>query len=101
MQQVKEESPLWITVSFFDKNGEDATPDSINYRIDTENEEVRGDTPFTPASTIEIMIGSSENKIVTGFPSEIRIVTITASFGADDKQNIEVEYEILNLRKIQ
>lgn len=101
MYQVKEESALWITVKFFDKNGEDDIPDSISYRIDTENDEVKPDTPLTPpASSIEIMVGSSENKIISGFPTEKRIVTITAVFGADDEQNIEIEYEIVDLLKV-
>ena len=103
MTTVNEGSTCYLDVSFKDKEGVLAAPTSISYRIDciTNDEEIKDDTVFAPpASSIEIEIDSTDNAIIDqDNNSERRLVTVTGTYGAEDKIVEEYEYDLINMTK--
>lgn len=103
MATVNEGSTCYLTVSFKDKNGVAAAPTGVSYRIDclTNDQEIKDDTDFTPpAASIEIEIDSTDNAIIDqDNHSERRLVTVTGTYGAEDKIVEEYEYDLINMTK--
>jgi len=102
IDNVNEESTAYLTVTLLDKDGAEEAPSSATYRIDclTNGQEIRDDTALTPAASIEITLGAADNAIINQEnTTERRLVTVTASYGADDELNDEYEYNVKNLRK--
>lgn len=97
---VKEKSRAVLTVRFLNEAGRLAVPSAISYRIDcrTSGQMVRDWTAVTPGSVIQIGIPSSENAILAGEAREERVVTIQATYGADDLVNDEYLYVVQNLQ---
>jgi hypothetical protein len=101
LEIVNEGTTAYLTVEFTDKNGAAAAPSSISYRIDceTNDEQVRDDTPVTPGTSVEITLTSGDNEIIDGSHSlEKRVVTITAIYGEDDEVSDEYKYQVKNLK---
>ncbi|MCK5613136.1 hypothetical protein KAR91_65285 [Candidatus Pacearchaeota archaeon] len=103
MTTVNEGSTCYLDVSFKDKDGVLAAPTSISYRIDciTSDQEIKDDTDFgAPAASIEIEIDSADNAIIDqANNSERRLVTVTGTYGAEDKIVEEYEYDVMNMTK--
>ena len=101
---VNEGSTSYLTIMFKDKNGDPAEPTSATYRIDckTTGTAMKAETEIESiAASVEIMIASSENKINTqSNDRELRVVTVTATYGADDKVSDEYYYYVKNLYKV-
>ena len=100
---VNENSTAYLTLTFKDKNGNLATPQTIIYNIHclTNGQEIKGDTNVTPASSVEITITPNENRIIDpNNKYERRLVTVTATYNANDEVTAEYEYKVLNLRYI-
>jgi hypothetical protein len=100
---VNEKSTAYLSAEFLNKaDGQDA-PASISYRIDclTSGQEVKGDTPVTPPNGIvEIPLSPGDTAIInTTEDYEVRLVTVTATYGASDALSEEFEYIVKNLRK--
>lgn len=99
---INENSVGYIQISFYNKNGNLETPTSISYRIDDRGSEasVRTDTSFTPvANQIEITLEPGDNAILDDTNEyEYRVVTVTATYGANDQHIEEHEYAVKNLQ---
>ena len=99
-----EGSSKTLSVSFFDDAKTAATPESVTYRIDclTTNTVIRGDTPVTPASVLNIALTPADNAIVDQANSrELRRVTVTATYNSGaDALNDQFNYFVRNLSQI-
>lgn len=94
MAVVKEKSTGYITMVFKDKNGTPVAPVSISYLVDdlTTGEVLQTVEAgvVAPASTVEITIPASVNRIVTsGRDKEAHRLTVTAVYGASAQQTEE------------
>lgn len=92
MATVKEGSTAYLTVTFKDKAGALSAPANLSYRIDclATGQVVRGDTPLTPASTVEITLTPADMAILAaGSAYETKRVTVKAGYGAGDAVNDE------------
>lgn len=92
----------------FRRNGTLTIPVSgINWRIDdlTEDVVIRPWTTFTDpitASDVTIRLTSSDNVLYnTENKSELRAVTISASFGEDDNVTDTYKYRVINLISVE
>jgi hypothetical protein len=92
----------------FRRNGTLTTPVSgVNWRIDnlTEDVVVRPWTMFTDpitGSDIIIRLTSHDNVLYnTGNKSELRAVTVSASFGDDDFTTGTYKYRVINLISVE
>lgn len=105
LEIVDEGTSAYLTVTFKDKAGEQAIPDSINYRVDclTNNKEIRGDTEITPpAAEVEIHLTPADNAIIDqANKTEAKLVTVKASYGAEDAINASYRYNLRNLKKVE
>jgi hypothetical protein len=91
-------------VTFLDKAGAQAAPASVRYRIDDVTGaapvEVRGDTSLAPGASVEITLTPADHAILDAANAqERRLVTVTASYGANDAVVAEYEYRVRNLAK--
>lgn len=103
LEVVNEGSTAYLTVTFLDKDGNQAAPTSITYRIDclTTGTQVKGDTVVTPAAQVEITLGADDNAIQDQTnENEERLVTIEASYGASDGVKDSYRYILRNLKKV-
>lgn len=103
LEKINEGTTGYLTINFKDKDGALEAPASATYRIDclTNSQEIKTDTDITPiASSVEIELTATDNAIIDqAKPYEKRLVTVKASYGADDKINEEYEYNVINLPK--
>lgn len=97
---VNEGSTAYLDVLFKDKDGVVAAPSGVTYRIDcmTTGQQVLADTVISPAGTVEITLTPGNNAIITATNrSEIKRVTVSASYGASDAINKPFDYLVQNL----
>lgn len=97
---IEEESTAWLTVSFTGRDGEDVSPSSIRYRIDSAGGNVKDWTFVSSGQEIEIEITSEDNQMTIDRIFEPRTVTVEATIGSSQKQNREFYYTLKNLRYI-
>ena len=86
---------------FKNKARDPESPANISYRIDclSNKTEIVPDTAVTPAAEVEITLKPAINIIVDQNKTvERRLVTVTATYGADDALVREYEYNIKNMR---
>lgn len=99
---VKENSTAYLTASFKDKDKNLEAPASISYRVDDNlsGNEIRGDTPVTPAAAeVEIVLKPVDTAIVDNTKAkETRVVTVTGTYGVDDQVQDKFVFEVENLR---
>ena len=97
---VNEGSTAYLTVDFLDKVDAAAAPTSISYRIDDAQSgaEVRADSAVAAASQIEIELTVADNTLLGAGDVETRVVTVTATYGADDEVSDNYFYDVKNLR---
>lgn len=104
IQTVNEATTAYLTVTFLDKDGAQAAPSSVSYRIDclTTGAAVRASTPVTPAaSQVEITLDATDNAMQsTGNLTERRRVTVTASYGVGDQVQEQYDYLVKNLSEV-
>lgn len=96
---VKEGSVAYVGYAFTDRNGLATLPDALTYRIDclTSQTEILGWTVLTAQQSGEIVIASTQNRIVDqANAEEVRQVTLKAS-GADGDVLETVTYRVQNL----
>ena len=98
--EINEGSSGFLTVAFTDKAGDPESPSSISYRIDDDasGDEVLGDTAIAAASSIEIPLPPSVNVSIGTDRTQKRLVTVTATYGADDAIQSVFNYVLINLR---
>jgi hypothetical protein len=103
MEYVNEETTSYLTVTFYDKNGDPAAPTSATWEaIDLKSGAVlQAETALSPASSIEITIPSSVNEIQDNTKEEeIRRITVIGVYGADDKVTQQYDYRVINLSRV-
>ena len=99
---VKERTTAYLTVTFRDKAGTAVAPAAATYSVYdmTTGTEIRAATAISPAPSVEITLGATDNAIQNpGNARERRRVTVRATFGADDELNDEFEYYVQNLER--
>ena len=98
--EINEGSSGFLTVDFADKAGDPESPTSISYRIDDDvsGDEVLGDTAIAAASSIEIPLPPSVNVSIGTARTQKRLVTVSATYGADDAIQSVFNYSLINLR---
>lgn len=100
MRLVNERTTSWITARFRDRNRQLAMPSAVTYRIDclTTGTQIRGWTSIAPAAEVEIAVSAEENAILGGHEREKRCVTVVATYGEgnDDQVTDRVKFEVLN-----
>ncbi len=102
LKQIKEGTTAYLTVAFTDKAGAPVAPSGLTYRIDdlASGTEVLADTAVTPGASVEITLPPSVHVPIGNARTQHRLVTIKATYGADDGINAEYEYELINLRGV-
>ena len=103
LETVNEGSTSYLTVDFLDKDGNAAAPSSVSYRVDclTSGAEIKADTALGASSQVEITLSAADNAIQDQTNErERRLVTVEASFGANDGVKDEYVYMLKNLRKV-
>lgn len=99
---VNERTTAYLTVSFKDKTGALVAPSTVTYSVYcmTNNQELRAATSLGAASTIEIVLGASDNAIVNQANGrERRRVTVKSTYGVADELNDQFEYYVQNLER--
>lgn len=103
METVNERSTAFLTVTFRDKTGALAAPSLVTWEAHDKasGTELQAATALTPASSIEITISASVNRMINAASgSEVRVITIKALYGADDGINSVYEYQVRNLEHV-
>lgn len=103
-EEVNEESTAFLTLNFKDKDGQPEQPAEIKYWIHDlfSGEEVRGETTVQPANSVEITLSVSDNTLINDTNKrEGRLVTIEATYGANEKQTGQFHYNIKPLAHIE
>jgi hypothetical protein len=99
---ITESSTSWVDVSFFNKDGTPATPDSVAYSLQclATGKVLESNVPVTPASSsVEIALTPEDNKIQDENNSyEDKLLTVVATFGIDDQMTDDFIYRVRNLR---
>ena len=100
---VNEQSTYIVVASFTDEEGDPVIPASASYRIDDiGNEtvtEIKADTAFVPvAATYEIEVDPADNTLVDETNErELRLITITYTWGSAREGNGEYKYWVKNM----
>lgn len=97
---VNEGTTIELTATFKDFDDLPAVPATVTYRIDclTSGTVVKADTPVTPASSVVLTIGASDNAIQDDTnASERKQVTVKATYGGSDGVNDTYTYSVSNL----
>ena len=99
MDEVREKSQAFLTVTFKDKGGTATNPTSPKYRIDDllTGDSIKALTALSPSSgVVEITIEASENAMVDAtLDFEVHRVTVTS-----DQVNEEFRFRVRNLKKV-
>lgn len=103
LSSINKDSSGYLTINFKDKAGTLEAPTSITYRIDciTNNQEVKANTPITPAaSSVELILTKAMNCIINSKNDyELRVVTVTGVYSASDEIVEEYKYNVKNLKQ--
>lgn len=100
MDSVNENSTSYVTSVPRNEDKVNVVPATMSYRIDClkNKQEILGDTAMTPALSVKVKIPPSLNYIIDQKnKKEIREVTVTAGFGADDQTVERFNYGVINL----
>lgn len=103
MLTVRETSRQKFRVVFEDEHRQRFTPSTIRYRLDDQTEgqatELVGWTSVaSPASSIEITIPASANRILDDDnPYELRVLTVQSDYDTDNQLSEEETYRVKNL----
>ena len=98
---INERTTLFLTISFFDEDGDPVTPDSATYRVDYKPTQtaIVPVTNLTGLSTTkDIEITSAQNAMINGnHRIETHKVTVEFTYNTSRHGTNEYEYQIRNL----
>ncbi|MCA0240208.1 MAG: hypothetical protein LCI02_05055 [Proteobacteria bacterium] len=100
MRVVAEQSTAVLSATFTDRYRAPAAPASVKYRIDcqTTGVEVRGWTDLAAAEAVDIVLTPADTALIDqAHESERRLVTVVATYGANDQVQDACDYYIRNL----
>ena len=104
MDSINDKTSYFVTVYFWDENGQAVTPNSGTYRLDSDNGiEIIASTPFTPSTTnYTISIPYTSNYILDNSKTfEIRKLTVIWLYnGSTSQGTYEWQYIINNLKGV-
>jgi len=103
MDSVNEKSTAYIDVSFEDATGAPAVPSTVAYTVidEASGTVIRNNGTVAAASSVVITLNNSDNTILDNTnAAEIRVVTVTATYGSGDTLNKVFKYELVNLQAI-
>lgn len=101
MKEYQDKTSGTVTLSFLDVTGALAAPTTATYQIDclTTGTNVRTLTTLTAASQITFILSTSDNAIINPInQSEIKKITVNATYGAGDEAHAETHYVVRNMR---
>lgn len=101
--QVNERTSAWVSATFRDRAGAAVAPLTVEYQIDcaTSSTPIVPRTAVTPASTVELPVTSTQNRIVSASNErERRVVTVIGTYGFEDVVTSQYQYDVVNLRGI-
>lgn len=100
MDQIKEGSTSWVTISFFDRFGAPKQPTTATYKINdvSSGTAIKVPTVFTPGGvTHTLKITPTENRMIGTKKLEDRILTVEWSDGTDTRTD-DYRYQVVNLK---
>lgn len=104
MEAVNEQTTAELTVTLFATDGNPQAPISLTYTIHDVGRlgtltEVKGTTTVSnPQGVNTVPLTATDNTILnSGGRDEIRRVTFTATYGANDKLIFSYDYQVLNI----
>jgi len=84
MNSVVAGSTSYLTVNFFDEDGNPAAPSTLSYKVDNldTGDAIRASTSLTPATSVEITLTASLDNVAPVSPNayDTRRVTVTAVY---------------------
>jgi len=101
MAEVNERSAARLTVDFYDFDNALSAPTSITYAVYVEGTEfeLRADTAVSPASSVTIVLDSTDTQIVDDSKGrETHCVLIKATYSAGDEVNATFSFDVVNLK---
>jgi hypothetical protein len=101
--EINEKSTAYVTAAFADKAGVAAVPTAVTYRVDCKSTGAAlvAETSASAAASVEIAIPPTANAIQDPTNDfEVKVVTVTASYGASDQITAAYHYRVRNLSKI-
>ena len=100
---INEKTTVYIDITFLDKNSKPSSPSSITYSTycKTTKIAIKTDVIVTPASQITITLDALDNAIQnTANTTEDKVLTIKATYSANDLLNSDYNYIIKNLQGV-
>jgi hypothetical protein len=100
MDTVNERSSAYITVNFLDKTGAPAVPSTVTYstKCRSTGTAIKTDVTVTPAASVQITLDALDSAIQdSSNNTEIKVLTVKASYGANDECNAEYVWQVKNL----
>lgn len=101
MNTVNEGSTAYLTVAFFDEDGDALAPTSATWQVhDVRSGQVmQAEASIAPISaSVTLTVPPAANAIVTAANErETRRVTIKAAYGTGQAINAQYDYEVINL----
>ena len=103
MESVNEKSTSYVKVDFKDKDGNPSAPLTVDYKVHDEasGTVLRADGSVPAAASVVIALDDTDNTILnTEGKHEVRVVTVLATYGANDNLNKAFRYELVNLHVV-
>jgi hypothetical protein len=104
MNIVNEKTIMIVTIAFTDENGDAVTPDSGTYQIYDEDTltAIKASSALTSlSSSIDILIDSAENKIVTTTKQfETHIMLVEYIYGTTKTAQTEYRFAVRNMTNV-
>lgn len=103
IEEVNENNSAYLDITFKDENDALAAPNSVIYRIDcvTTGTAIKDPTTVnTPGSSMRITLDKTHTAIIGTNKQELKRVSVTAVYGANDEENDEYDFYVKNLKYI-
>ena len=100
MDYINEKTTAYVDIVFYDRNGLPATPNSITYSTycKTTGTPIKTNVSVAAASQITIILDALDSTIInTANPSEVKVLTVKASYNLNDALNSEYNWTVTNL----
>lgn len=99
LRSINENKARYVTVSFYDENGDAVTPTTVEWRFycDTTDAEVAAWATETPATSVTITVPSTYNVIRKSTNKrELKLLMVSADRGLSTEWNQEISWYVTN-----
>lgn len=103
MQVIAEKTAAYLTADFVDQDGNAYAPNTVEWRLDdvTNSAEVVDWTSVTPAASVSITIGATDNELVDQDNiSELRCIKVRVDLGLASQGLESLYYRVKNLQGV-